>query len=122
MSVDGIYHVVFGGGSQIGQGLIVLRNGHMGGVGHQVGEYDGTYQFDPATGRLTLAGVIKVPRAQPVTANLKGGPAGSSVVYEGSGPKPDPEAIYAIKLAGEPATLTLRRLGPLPGSAASAAP
>jgi hypothetical protein len=115
MFKEGIYHAVFEDGALLGQGVLVLRRGKVGGVGHDIGEYSGGYSFDAANNRLTLDLDVRVPAKTPITKDLKAGPAGSTVRIEGQGPAPDPLGRYTVTFAGQPAVLSLRFMRALPG-------
>ena len=115
---DGIYHAVFEEGTDLGQAVLVLRDGRVGGVGHDDGEYDGGYAVDAARGLVALDLIVKVPARTQITTGvtgMKAGPAGSTVSITGQGPSPDPDGRFTVKIAGLPVVLTLRFLRAMPG-------
>ena len=116
---DGVYHATFGAGALLAQGALVLRHGKAGGIGHEQGEYAGSYHYDPSDGRLALDIDIRVPTAAPIAAGLKAGPAGSTVRVEAAGRLQDPLTIIPVDLMGHKGEMALRRVGSLPAPPAA---
>jgi transcriptional regulator with XRE-family HTH domain len=98
-----------------GDGIAMLKAGHIVGSDAGGGKFEGTYRFDSSRQTFHFRVWLRIPPEGQLMTVLDAGQAGSLVEVVADLERPDPFASTVAHINGRPLNLTLAYLGPLPG-------
>ncbi len=117
---DGLYSLRYGPPGeplkpgQAGDGLALLKAGRIVGSDGGGGKFEGSYQFDRARGTFHFRVWLRVPPEGQLITGFDTVHAGALVEVVAELDWPDPFASTVAHVAGQPLSLALTYLGPLP--------
>jgi transcriptional regulator with XRE-family HTH domain len=112
---EGIYHIAYRGETEdVGAATLVLRNGRLVGTDIAGGSFDGTYEYDPATGLNNVVVALKVPAGGTLVTGLSAGPLGATIPIVAAFKRAAPRSIAIVNVAGRPVEVELTFVRPLP--------
>lgn len=96
-----------------GDGLAVLRDGHILGSDRHGGVFRGLCRFDAACGEAVVDVRLAIPPHGVLLTGLEAGPDGAFVEIAGRFKPESPVSTAVVEIGGAPVAVALRFVGPL---------